>query len=38
MNALAETADAFKTKANIHCVKLAPDNKHLVVAFEGGIV
>ena len=38
MNALAETADAFKIKAKIHCVKLAPDSKHLVVAFEGGVV
>ncbi len=37
-NALAETADAFKSKAKIHCVRLAPDYKHLVVAFEGGVV
>lgn len=37
-NALAETADAFKAKAKIHCVRLAPDQKHLVVAFEGGVV
>ena len=37
-NALAETAEAFKAKAKIHCVKLAPDNKHLMVAFEGGVV
>jgi hypothetical protein len=37
-NALAETADAFKSKAKIHSVKLAPDNKHLIVAFEGGFV
>jgi len=38
MNVLAETADAFKTKSKIHCVRLAPDKKHLVVAFEGGLV
>ena len=24
-NALAETADAFKAKSKIHCVRLAPD-------------
>jgi len=38
MGGLAETADAFKIKAKIHCAKLATDNKHLVVAFEGGLV
>jgi len=37
-NALAETADAFKAKSKINCVRLAPDQKNLVVAFEGGVV
>jgi len=37
-NSRAETGDAFKAKAKIHCCRLAPDQKHLVVAFEGGVV